>query len=587
LEKRQSKEDILVEYANRAPFGGNLTGVGSASWRYFGRPCAQLSLAEAALLAGLPQSPNRLRPDRFPQAALARRNHVLDRMRELGMIDARQHDDACAEATVASWRPLPQDRAAIADGAMPTLASLAASHPGVTLRTTLDSAVQHQVWNMTADHLAKLESSNITAAAVVVLDTETSECLAAVSLSRANDHVDLTRSCRSTGSTLKPFIYAAAFANGICTPDTVLEDSPVSWAGYEPADYDRKFRGNITAGDALAESRNIPAMLVLAQVGVEPAVGVMEAAGLKTLAKTPGRYGLSLAIGGAEASPKELAQAYAMLARAGVGKDVSLIRAPGQSDTPSPSTPGEGRGGGHSAGSLVLEKAPSLTPLTLPREYTGEGTRKSAPIIPADACWQTLTAISGSDRTAAICPTAVKTHVAWKTGTSNGHRDAWCAAVTRHRTVIVWLGNAAGQASPALVGAEAAAPLALRLMASLDAAPNEPWPLVKSQVMATPTRAAKPGPTSLSLISPTPGEQFLLDPDSPADRQRVLLKASLHTTGIGSASESRTLWWFVDGQPAGLADAGSQLWWPPTPGNHEIRVIDAHGHGATAVIGVR
>ena len=399
-----------------------------------------------------------------------------------------------------------------------------------------------------SEHLEKLGSSGVSAAAVVVLDTPTSQCLAAVSLSRGAEQVDLTRSPRSTGSTLKPFIYAAAFDAGICTPQTILEDSPVAWAGYEPADYDRKFRGSITAADALAESRNIPAMLVLAKVGVEPAVGMMEAAGLKTLARSPRRYGLSLAIGGAEATPMELAQAYAMLARGGLASEVQSAECRVQS-------------------------------------FDLLSTQHSA--LSTSSCWQTLTAISGSDRTAGICQAAVKTHVAWKTGTSNGHRDAWCAAVTRRRTVVVWLGNAGGQASPALVGAEAAAPLALRLMASLDPAAVEPWPAVISQPIASTQRDHKAAVTSLSLVSPTAGEQFVMDPDQSPDRQRVLLKAALHLSKPGSGTESRTLWWFVDGQPAGVADAAAQLWWPPARGTHEIRVIDAHGHGAAATVFVR
>jgi penicillin-binding protein 1C len=132
MEKVAGKREILVEYVNRAPFGGNLVGAGAASWRYFGRSCSQLSLGEAALLAGLPQSPNRLRPDRYPQRAMNRRNHVLDRMLALGMIDQKQHDEGCREAVGATWRALPQDRdnpAPSADGAMPTLAWLAAKAP--------------------------------------------------------------------------------------------------------------------------------------------------------------------------------------------------------------------------------------------------------------------------------------------------------------------------------------------------------------------------------------------------------------------------------------------------------------------------
>lgn len=593
IEKTTAKADIRVEYLNRAPFGGNLVGAGAASWRYFAKPCAQLSLAEAALLAGLPQSPNRLRPDRYPQRAVARRNHVLGRMLALGMIDQLQHDQACAEPISAIWRPLPQERPAsapAADGALPALAGLAG---GTMLKSTIDAAVQKQAADAALDHLTRLESSGVSAAAVVVLDTPSAECLAAVSLSRGHEHLDLTRRPRSTGSTLKSLIYASAFDCGAATPATVLDDSPTAWAGYEPADYDHKFRGHITAAEALAESRNIPAMVVLAKVGVEPTVGLMEAAGLKTLGRSPGRYGLSLAIGGAEASPMEVAQAYAMLARGGRARDIRLVctsrdsRQQIQFLLPVPR--GRVRVGDSSV--IVEEQPPPLPSPGVPGEGAGNANaiavsedQTNRSLLSSEACWQTLAALSGIERSVAVCPAAARLHVAWKTGTSNGHRDAWCAAVTRHRTVVVWLGNAGGQASSALVGAEAAAPLALRLIASLDTGPPEPWPVVIARKSEGESRQGKAS-ASLTMISPASNQQFVLDPDSPRERQRVLLKASLRFSS--PTSESRTLWWFVDGQPVGVAEAGMQLWWEPTRGSHEVRVIDALGHAAAVQVGVR
>ena len=187
LERTQTKRQILVEYANRAPFGGNLVGAGAASWRYFGRPCSQLSLGEAALLAGLPQSPNRLRPDRHPAASLVRRNHVLERMLAMGLIDAKQFHETCAPIT-AVWRPLPQKREMplpAADGAMPTLSWLSKHHAGTTLRSTIDAAIQMQVAAMPREHLAHLEGSRVTASAVIVLDTQTAGVLAPSALRRA------------------------------------------------------------------------------------------------------------------------------------------------------------------------------------------------------------------------------------------------------------------------------------------------------------------------------------------------------------------------------------------------------------------
>ena len=541
LEQRHGKQALLGEYLNRAPFGGNLVGAGAASWRYFGRACRDLSLGQAALLAGLPQNPHRFRPDQSPQRTLARRNHVLNRMLACGMITPTQHDHAQNEPLDAVWRPLPQTCVA---GALPTLAWLAERNPGRTTTATLDAAIQRQVAMAAVEQLKQLAASGVSAAAVVVLDTPTAECLAAASLSHDAADVDLTRRARSTGSVLKPFIYAAAFEAGICTAKTVLRDSPAAWPGYVPANYDHQFRGELTAAEALAESRNIPAMILLANVGVSRAIGAMEAVGLRTLARSPQRYGVSLAIGGAEATPQEVAEAYATLARGGIHAPVRFVR---------------------SCDDCGISDLKSQIPNS-------------------SACWQTLHALNASERTAAICPEAADLRVAWKTGTSSGHRDAWCAAVTPRRTVVVWLGNATGQASESLVGAEAAAPLTLRLIASLDHG-GESWPAV--DVPATPLTLAqnnhrvRPPSQQLTLVSPADRQEIVFSADEPVGRQQVSFKAA------GRRAEKCPLWWFVDGQPIAVASLADQVWWSPTPGTHEVRVASADGQAAMARIRVR
>ena len=536
LEKHATKETILVEYLNRAPFGGNLVGAGAASWRYFGRSCRDLSLSEAALLAGLPQSPNRLRPDRHPQAAAARRNHVLDRMLFLGLIDVKQFADAISEPIAAKWHPLPQD----ADpDAMPTYDAIAAQFSGQTVRTTFDLEIQRRATSLMREQVQSLHASGVTAGAVVVLDTPTGECLSAVSYQAANSSptkrgVDLTRRPRSTGSTLKPFIYAAAFDAGICTPKSILLDSPAAWPGYAPDNYDRLFRGPMPAANALAESRNIPALVLLAKIGVERSIGMLESFGFNTIARGRHGYGLSLAIGGAEATPVELAEAYATLARGGIWRKVSMIR-----------------------GEAMAERR----------------------VMRAEPCWQSLTAISALPRTVAISPEAASLEVAWKTGTSSGHRDAWCAAVTPRRTVVIWLGNPAGEGAASLVGQEAAAPLALRLIASLDAG-GAGWPAVSSPktavaLLSHPAVIAAKSASSLIIISPQPGQQVILNPDLSAERQQVLLEASIDTGGI---------WWFVDDSPVGRE---RRLWWAPVPGSHCIRVVNGDGRSAEVSIHVQ
>lgn len=528
IERTQSKEATLVEYLNRAPFGGNLVGAGAASWRYFGRPCRDLSLAQAALLAGLPQSPNRLRPDRHPAAAKARRDHVLDRMLATGVISRDQYQQAIAEPLDAACRPLPQDRDI---GLMPTLQTFARERPSQAIRSTLDLAAQEQAYRATIDRLTTLAPAGVTAAAVVVADTPTGECLAAVSVGTSATDVDFTRSARSTGSTLKPLIYAAAFDAGICTADTPLDDSPSAWPGYVPSNYDGAFHGPMPAADALAESRNIPALLVLQKVGTSRATAAMASFGLRTLAAAHRNYGLSLAIGGAEATPCELAEAYATLARGGLWK-----------------------------------------PLT----FTRDDARPTSRAMRAEPCWQVMRALSDADRTRDVSPEAAGRHVAWKTGTSSGHRDAWCAAVTPRRTVVVWLGNPGGEGSASLIGAEAAAPLALQLIAALDPG-GDGWPGETTLVRTKPRPFISPAAARPRLViaSPERDQCFLLLPELRPDQQRVKLEAS-------AAGES--LWWFVDDAPVGR---GRLTWWSPTTGAHRIRVVDADGRAANTQIDVR
>jgi penicillin-binding protein 1C len=545
LERRKSKSQILLDYVNIAPFGGNLTGAGAASWRYFGRPCADLSVGQAALLAGLPQSPNRLRPDRHPQLARLRRDHVLHRMLECGFIDRSQFDEARAEPVNASWRALPQDRPSDddppADGALPTLLTVYGGKSVSTIRTTIDAVIQRQVMNAAREQLKSLESSGVGAAAVVVLDNTTGQSLASVTLGEKDLRIDLTSRPRSTGSTLKPFIYAAAFDAGICGPGTVLSDSLASWGGYEPADYDHQFRGPLTAADALCESRNIPAMMVLSRVGVEPVIGTMDAAGLHALARSPDRYGLTLAVGGADASPIEVAQAYMGLARGGESSSARFVFA------------------------------------------AASDPHDSKHFLRAQACWQVLNTLADPGRIQSICPEAVASHVAWKTGTSSGHRDAWCAAVTRRKTVVVWLGNVRGQSSPSLVGQEAAAPLALQLIALLDPR-DEPWPIVSAS--KTPNVQWQPQHVPQLIIrSPADGQRVVIAPDLPRDRQRILLQAAYKQST--QVSHSDQLWWFVDDKPIGTSGEAERLWYEPTPGTHEIRVIDGQAGCAVVKVHVR
>jgi penicillin-binding protein 1C len=536
IERREGKRQILVEYLNRAPFGGNLVGAGAASWRYFGRPCRDLSLAQAALLAGLPKNPNGDRPDRFPQRARVRRDFILGRMLALGMINEDAYKLALAEPVDASWRALPQRDDPAINAAMPTLMTLARQSAGGMVGTTLDFRIQQMVSTVARNHLEQ-QGGQITEMAVVVIDTATANCVAVASLSKSEaSDLDLTQRPRSTGSVIKPLIYAAAFDAGIVSPRSMLEDSPAAWPGYVPNNYDQQFRGRLSAADALAQSRNIPALRLLSQVGVERAVGICSAMGLETIAKTPGRYGLSLAVGGAEATPLEIAEAYTGLANHGVHRRVSFLNdAAGGTDRASLAS--------------LVEKTGSLSPR---------------------ACRDVLACVNDVQRTAAVCPEAARLRAAWKTGTSSGHRDAWCAVVGPGHVVVVWMGNASAAGSQAIVGADAAAPLALQLIAAIDehvsARPMEAQPALQLAVARMPE-------AQLAITSPTNGEKVIRLPDLTAWQQRVMLRATLTNDSGGEAK----LHWFMDGSAIGTTAAGEALWCDPSAGQHEVRVVDEAG----------
>jgi membrane carboxypeptidase/penicillin-binding protein PbpC len=294
----------------------------------------------------------------------------------------------------------------------------------------------------------------------------------------------------------------------------------------------------LSAADALAQSRNVPAMTVLAKVGVDRAVGVMASMGLETLAKEPMQYGLPLAIGGADVTPMELAEAYATLARSGDHRSVAMI----------------------------LASFPDTSP-------------PNHPSLRAESCLAALYCLADRDRTEAVWPPAASLAPAWKTGTSSGHRDAWCAAVTPRRTVVVWLGNADGSSSAALVGQDSAAPLALKILTASDpgGAGFDPPPNFRADAQLA-SATISSGSISVAMISPVNGQEIIRDPSLPARSQRISLRAT---------GPSGQLWWFVDGECLGKCVTGETLWWAPTAGEHEIRVAADNGRAASAQITVR
>ncbi len=525
IELTMDKNAIVSEYLNRAPFGGNLVGAQAAALRYFGKPCSRLSLAQAALLAGLPQSPARLRPDRHPAAALARRHHVLECMVQCGMIDQAQMLEADREPLDAVWRNAPQ--MALEPGALPPLLDWAQRYRGFNVRLSLQSSLQNQCAAALRQACAAL-GRNVEGA-VVLLDNSDGRVLAAA-VNNAAQHAprNWLAARRSTGSLLKPFIYGQAFANGLCGPQSIVQDAPQKWNDYAPGNFDQQFLGELTASEALAASRNLPALRLLASVGLEANVAFLRRCGLESL-ESGQRYGLSLAVGGAEATIMEIASAYAMLGRQGMGcRLIDVLR--------------------------VNSAAPV---------YAAGGTR----LLETQVARQVIAALSQPQRLEAICPTLGKRQFAWKTGTSSAQRDAWAAAFSLHYTLVVWMGIERGAGDAQLIGAYAAAPAALRLLDAIDR-DMATFPLPREQAVLT----APPGRRAPALVCPTEGEVFVLVRSRPLAEQRITLEAQA----------AGPLWWFVDGQLLEKRERPGPLLLEPSPGDHQVTVVDELGHAASA-----
>ncbi|MEL1266196.1 penicillin-binding protein 1C [Pseudoxanthomonas putridarboris] len=422
LEARLSKREILTLYLERAPFGGTIEGVEAASWAYLGKPAAQLSHAEAALLAVLPQSPSRLRPDRHPEAAQAARDKVLSRMAELGVWSRAEVEDARIEPVVARSLQPPLHAALLAE-------RLRRAQPrAARIESTVDAGLQRTLEERVQAYFATLPAR--TSAALLVVDNATMEARAYVGSVTFGDHarlghVDMVQAWRSPGSTLKPFLYGLALDDGLIHSESLLVDAPQSFGGYRPGNFDAAFNGPVGAADALRLSLNVPAVDLLDRVGPARFSARLANNGL-VLRYPPGAQpNLSLILGGTGARLEDLVGAYAALNRDGLSGRVRYTR-----DDPSTDrrllSPG--------AAWIIREVLEAH-----PRPGYGSG----------------------------LLDTGSRPRVAWKTGTSYGFRDAWALGSTRRHTVGVWVGRPDGTPLPGQYGAVTALPLMFEVIDSL------------------------------------------------------------------------------------------------------------------------
>lgn len=415
LNRLMSKKEILETYLNIAPYGGNLRGVEAASQKYFNKLAKDLSLAEAALVAGLPQSPSRYRPDRHFSTALGRQGVVLRRMLKRNMITAEQFSQAESSPVNICKSP----RLQWANHA----SALALSRRPAGGQTTIDLDIQEQVERLAGEHLERLPAG--TELAVVVIDVANSAIVAMQGSGDPSDPIDgqvngaLAK--RSPGSALKPFIYAAAFEMGRLNGESIVYDVPISRGGWTPSNFDGTHAEEINVAEALRRSLNVPALLVAEGIGLAHCCGVLEAVGVNLPANAQKRGGLGLAVGGVEVALLDLTNAYATLARHGIRRQPRLFI-----------------------------------------DESSDGVRALKP----EVCASISDILSSKRRQ----PAAVESQSTndlpwfmWKTGTSSSRRDAWAVGHNYRYAIGVWIGRFRGTGRLEYVGADAAEPLLCRL----------------------------------------------------------------------------------------------------------------------------
>lgn len=447
LECRYSKSEILAMYASHAPFGGNVVGLDAAAWRYFGHSAAQLSWAEAATLAVLPNAPSMMHLAKNRSALREKRNRLLAYLHKTGEINDIDYDLAISENLPSEPLPLPQTA--------PHLVTwFYMQDEGRNATASVDKNIQMQVESILERWHSSFVRSDIRNMAAIVIDVHTNEVLAYCGNvqfegRRSSNQVDVIRAPRSTGSILKPFLYYAALQEGQLLPHTLLPDIPLNINGFVPQNFNMQYDGAVPASRVISRSLNIPSVYLLREYSVPKFHDFLQRAGITTLTKAPSHYGLSLILGGAEATLWDVSFVYSDMAR-------SLQNLPRIKGSLLPSSVG-GRG---------LDNA----------ILSDESTRRDAvlpPIFSPGAVWQVFDAIKEVNRPEEIdwrfIPSMQK--IAWKTGTSYGFRDAWAVGVTSRYVVGVWVGNANGEGKPELVGGRTAGPVMFDIFNMLPASP--------------------------------------------------------------------------------------------------------------------
>jgi penicillin-binding protein 1C len=543
IERQLSKEQILDLYLALAPFGGNLEGVRAASIAYFGKEPKRLSLAESALLVALPQSPETRRLDRYPDAARAARDRVLERMVEEHRVSEEDAVQARAVAVPRLRKPMPILAPHSSDSAMATLKDTP------VIKLTLDSALQKTLEALARDR-AVAQGPNISVAMIAV-DNESGDVLARVGSSdyfdeRRAGQVDMTRAVRSPGSTLKPFIYGLAFEDGFVHPESLIDDRPIRFGSYAPENFDMTFQGTVPVRKALQLSLNVPAIALLDRVGASRLSSRLKQAGGNLVLPKDEAPGLAMGLGGVGVSLQDLAQLYAGLARLGTAKPLREI-------------------------------------------MFAKDEREPLRLMDQAAAWQVGNVLIGTPPP----ENGVHNRLAFKTGTSYGYRDAWSIGFDGRTTIGVWVGRPDGAPVAGLVGRTVAAPILFdafartgKIPAALPKAPKGAL-LASNAKLPLPLRRFRPvGELVRTGGDQAPHIQFPLN-GSRIDVDRSN-NGQFSAMPVKVAGGVLPLTMLINGISVGEIDSRRQrLVDPPGPGFARLTVIDATGATDTVVIRVQ
>ncbi|NEY89661.1 penicillin-binding protein 1C [Tabrizicola oligotrophica] len=534
LERRLTKDEILGLYLMLAPYGGNLEGIRAATLAYFGKEPARLTPAEIALLVAIPQSPETRRPDRHIARATAARDRVLARAERDGLIDAEQARAARTELVPASRKAFPALAPHMADRAR-------AADPAAQIHhLTLDRGLQSAFEALAAEGVAG--QGDRLQIALVAADHRTGEILASVGSSAFTDDaragfVDMTQALRSPGSTLKPLVYGLAFDEGLAHPETLIEDRPTDFSGYRPQNFDRQFRGTIRVREALQQSLNIPVVALIEALGPARLLTALDRAGVK-YDLPPGQPGLAIALGGIGVTLQDMVQLYAGLARGGVALPLRWRMADGG----------------------------------------GEGQR----LLATTSAWFVGDILAGL----APPPGAPQNRLAYKTGTSYGHRDAWAIGYDGRHVIGVWMGRPDGTPVPGAFGADLAAPVLFQAFARLKpglapqaAAPPATLLLANAQ-LPQPLQRFRSRSAAFEAAADAPVVAF------PPDGAEVeLLQAGLMAKVEGGTAPFT---WLANGRPVAVALRDRAVMLPGLgQGFVTLSVIDAAGRSARATVRLR